>query len=256
MLSLEGRWKDMLYTSRRGLHAGLALMVIGLGACDDSTSPPSPGSMVVTTETSGFMKADGYGLVVDGVASGTIGADDEVTIPDLEPGDHQVSLADMPANCAAEDVTVTVVSEQAAPVAFDVVCTFEEPASYNIQFSRERPNLDTGEVTVCPFGICSSQESWDLYVYNSLQSDPHSVIRQNEAAGVEIAHLPGVTLSTLTEADYTGATFTADPISDPFDAGRVILIRTDVGNVFALGDPLEDTTNGRLSFSAALIVRP
>ena len=42
------------------------------------------------------------------------------------------------------------------------------------------------------------------------------------------------------------------------DAGRVILIRTDLGNVFALGNPVEDLISSPavLTFDAALIAEP
>lgn len=257
MLSLEGCWNHWPQVSRRGWHAMVALTAVSLAACGaDTVAPPTPGSIVVSTETTGFLKAEGYDLMVDGVSNGAIGANDELTISDLEPGDYQVDLGNVPDNCSTEGVTVSVESDQAAAASLAVTCTYGDPVSYTIQFNRERPNLDTGEVTVCPFGICSTQEEWDLYVYNSLSTNPHSVIRQNEATAVEIAHLPGVTLESLTEADLEGATFTTSLVSDPFDAGRVILIRTDLGNVYALGNPLEDLTSGTLNFDAALIAGP
>lgn len=258
MLS-EGYWNDLPDVSRRGRHAVVALLVIGLVACGDAGAlapDPEPGSMLIQTETTGFLKAEGYELLVDGVSNGTIGPNDEVTVSELEAGDYQVGLDGMPDNCSAEGVTVSVEAEQTAEVSLVVTCTYEEPVTYTIQFNRERPDLDAGEVTVCPFGICSTQDAWDLYVHNSLSTDPHSVIRQNQTTAVEIAHLPGVTLDGLTEADLEGATFTTELVGDPFDAGRVILIRTDLGNVYALGDPAEDLTSGTLAFAAALIARP
>lgn len=236
----------------------LLAIPITLVACGgDAAGPPSPGSIVVTTETTGFLMADGYDLMVDGVSNGTIGANDSVTVTQLDPGEHQLDLGGVPDNCNAAGDTVSVESKQTAEVSIGVTCTYAQPVNYTIQFNRERPDLDTGQITVCPFGICSAQDtSWDFYVYNDFSTDPHSVIRQNQATGVEIAHLPGVTLDSLTEADLAGATFTTDWVSDPFDSARVILIRTDLGNVYALGNPSEDLTNGTLTFDAALIAKP
>lgn len=260
MLSLEGCWNDWPHANRRGWHVVAALTAIGLAACGgDTVAPPTPGSIAVSTETTGFLQAEGYDLMVDGVSNGAIGANDETTISELEPGDYQVDLGGVPENCSTEPVTVSVESDQTADASLVVTCSYAERVTYTIQFSRQRPNLDSGnpeDIIVCPFGICSTQDDWDLYVYNSLSTDPHSVIRQNEATAVEIAHLPGVTLETLTQADLDGATFTTSQVNDPFDAGRVILIRTDVGNVYALGNPLEDLTNGTLNFDAALIAGP
>jgi hypothetical protein len=95
-----------------------------------------------------------------------------------------------------------------------------------------------------------------MYVFYNSQTTPQSVIRQNETAAVEIAHLAGVALADLTEADYAGATFGTDLVADPFDSGRVILIRTDTGQVYALGNPVEDAVALTLTFDAALIVQP
>lgn len=257
MLSLGQRWNDLPHTSRRSWPAVVALVAVGFAGCgEDTVEPPAPGTLRVTTETTGFLQADQYELFVDGVSSGSIGANDETSIPDLDPQEYELSLGQIPENCSSGGVTVSVESEQTAEVSLAVTCTYTEPLTYTIQFNRERPDLDSEQVEVCPFGICESNETWDLYVYNSLSTDPSSVIRQNQSTSTEIAHLPGVTLEGLTEADLAGATFTTDWIADPFDAGRVILIRTALGNVYALGNPSENRTNGVSTFDAALIDTP
>lgn len=257
MRNIDGCWYNETLRQHRGWHAAVALLAIGMVACSgDSSGPPAPGSILVTTETSGFLKADGYEVVVDGVSTKTIGANDEVTVSGLDPGTYFVDLGDVPGNCGADGVLVSVESEKTAAVSLAVGCTYDQPVAYSIQFSRERPDLDTGEITVCPFGICSTQEAWDLYVHSNTQTEPRSVIRQNQTTSVEIAHLPGVTLAGLTEADFEAASFTTALVADPFDSGRVILIRTNLGYVYALGDPVEDLTNNRLAFAAALIANP
>lgn len=258
MLSLEGRRNDLPHMSRRGVYAVVALMAVTLVGCDAgaAVTAPSPGSIVVTTATTGFLQADGYDLTVDGASNGAIGANDEVTISELEPGEYQVALANVPENCSADGATVSVEADQASDIAFAVVCTHAEPVSYTVGFNNRRPDLDTGQIMECPFGFCETEQEWDLYVYNNFSTDPHSVIRQNETTGVEIAHVPGVTLASLTEEDFAGATFTTSLIGDPFDANRVILMRTDQGDVYALGNPSEDVTAGTLTFDAALIATP
>ena len=250
--------------TRRGWHALVALLVIGAAACEEGggptitePDPPMPGSIVLTTETSGFMKDDSYELLVDGVSQGTIGANDQMTVEGLDPATYDVALGDVATNCAVDGASVDVAAEAEVAVSLTVTCSYDEPASYTMRFGRERPDMDDGgAVTECPFSICSTQEAWDFYVYYNGGTDPHSVIRQNQTTGVEIAHLPGVTLEALTEADVGGATFTTDLVADPFDAGRVILIRTDMGYVYALGNPVEDTDAQTLTFDAALVVVP
>lgn len=245
---------------RRGWLALVLLAAIGGAACGESTgevvNPVLPGSIVLTTETSGFLKDDSYELLVNGESKGTIGANDEMTISELDPATYEVTLSDVADNCVVDAASVPVVSEEAATIALTIACTHEEPTSYTVRFGRERPDLDTGTIHECPFSICSTDEEWDLYVYYSSQADPNSIIRQNQSTAVEIAHVAGVVLADLTEAAYQAATFGTDLVSDPFDAGRVILIRTDLGNVYALGNPVEDDTAQTLTFDAALIATP
>ncbi|HSG78988.1 MAG TPA: hypothetical protein VLD62_05350 [Acidimicrobiia bacterium] len=235
-------------------------MVIGSAGCGESdgivAGPPIPGSISLSTETSGFLKDDSYELLVDGQSQGTIGANDRMTISGLDPATYEVNLGDVASNCTVESVSVSVSPDATTEAALAIACAHSQPDAYSIRFSRGRPDLDTGELTECPFGLCPTEEGWDLYVYYSYATDPNSVIRQNQTTGVEIAHLPGVSLQDLTEADLQAATFTTNLVGDPFDAGRVILIRTDAGNVYALGNPVEDDTAQTLSFDAALIARP
>lgn len=252
---------DGIREMRRGWHALVVLaVVVGSAACDAAspTRPPAPGSIAVSTETSGFMKDDSYELLVDGQSQGTIGANDQVTVSDLDPADYEVNLGDVAANCSVTAASVPVAANETANVSLSVVCAPSEPVSYTIRFSRERPDLDTGDIIECPFGFCDSNDAWDIYAENDSGSDPHTIIRQNKTISVEIAHLPGVTLDDLTEADYQGATFTTEDVNDPFDAGRVILVRTETGNVYALGNPVEDTESitTTVTFDAALIVEP
>lgn len=257
MRILESNSYHVTHARSRGWQAAVALLAISGIACGgDSSGPAAPGSILVKTHTTGFLKAEGYQVVVDGVSSMPIGADDEVTVSGLDPGSYLVELGGSPDNCAGEGVLVSVESEATAEASLTVECSYAAPVALTIQFSRERPDLDTEAITVCSFGICSTQEEWDLYVQSNTATEPRSVIRQNQTTGVEIAHLPGVTLATLTEADFDGASFTTELIGDPFDSGRVILIRTDLGNVYALGNPSEDLTASKLTFDATLISEP
>lgn len=242
---------------RAAWRATQGLLLAGLVACgSDSAGPPAAGSIHVQIATSGFLMPAGYDLQVAGVAH-AVEASDEVTVDGLDPGEYSVALSNVPENCTADGVgAVTVTSSQTAEAALTIRCTFSEPATFTIQFSRQRPDLDTGAITVCAFGVCPNQEAWDMWIYNSTSTTPRSIVRQNQTSGVEIAHVEGVTLTGLNETHLTGAAFTTASIDVPFDAQRVILIRTDEGNVFALGDPTEDTIANTLTFSAALIAQP
>jgi hypothetical protein len=251
MLKLAARGCDRMRA--RGLWpAVVALAAMSVVACGgDASGPPKPGMIQVSTTTAGFFKPESYTLTVNGVARQAVGANDVVTLDAVDPGSHVVSLGDVPGNCSAEGATVTVQSEATATVTLAVACTFEQPAVYTIRFLNDRPNLETGEVTACTFGLCPLGSTWDLYAYENTSAEPRAEIRQHTS--VQIAHVSGVTLSELTEAHVAQATFTADMINQPFAADRVILVRKASGAVYALGNPSEDLTTvpRRMTFHAA-----
>jgi hypothetical protein len=236
----------------------LGAMAIAVGGCEANNIVlvPDPGSLVLTVETVGFMKDDSYEVLVNGESRGTVADGGQITVDELDEGTHAVTLGDLASNCAYEALDVDVESQQSTAATMAVTCTFETPVSYSLRFSRERPDLETGDITECPFSICPSGAEWDMYVHYNSSSDPHSVIRQNESDGVEIAHLAGVTLATLTEAHLMAATFTVALVGDAFDPGRVVLLRTTTGRVYALGNPSEDDTAQEATFDVALIVMP
>lgn len=244
---------------RPGLFALLSLVVAGTVACggDSVSAPPEPGSLQVTTQTSGFLKDGSYELLVNGESRGSIGANDEKTIPSLDPATYQVSLGDVAANCQVQTSVPAVVAEGAtAAVELSVTCAPEPAVPYTVRASRDRPDLETGAVVECSFGLCPSGSEWDFYVHFNSQSSPQSVVRQNQTDAVEIAHVSGVSLSQLTEAHLEGATFTTDLMTDPVAADRTVLLRTADGNVYALGNPVENTLLLTLTFDAVLIDRP
>jgi len=234
------------------------MIAIGTIACGKSdnggTAPVLPGSISVSTQTTGFAKDDSYELMVGTVDAGTIGSNDEMVVAELDPATYDVTLGDVADNCTVEAATATVAPSETTPVSMSVLCAAGESTPYSLRANRDRPDLETGVMTECSFGLCPTNEACDLYVQFNTSASPQAVIRQNQTTGVQLAHLPGVTLATITEADVTGATFTADPIDDSFDAGRVILVKTDTGAIYGLGNPVENKILLTLAFDAVLLV--
>ena len=258
----NGRARDMCHAPWKRSRLAALLLTFAVASCGESTEeiigPPLPGSLVLATETSGFLQDDSYELFVNGESQGTIGANDEMTLADLDPATYEVALGDVADNCVvdATAVAVEVASEETAAAAVTVVCAPAAPVSHTIRESRDRPDMDTGTMVECSFGLCPSDDAWDFYTDFDSQSDPQATIVQNVGIGVEVAHLSGVTLATLTEADYESATFSAEAASGPFGAEDVVLVRTDQGAVYALGNPEETTLTLTLTFDAVQIVLP
>lgn len=233
-------------------------MLAGTLACGDegATAPPEPGSLQVTTQTSGFLQDSSFELLVNGQSRGSIGANDQKTVGELDPATYQVSLGDVAANCQTQAVPAVVGEGATAAVELSISCDPEPAEAYTVRASRDRPDLETGDVVECSFGLCPSGSEWDFYVHFDSQNDPQSVIRQNQTDAVEIAHLPGVSLADLTEEHLNGATFTTELLPESLASDRTVLVRTDDGNVYALGNPDENTLMLTLTFDAVLIARP
>jgi len=67
--------------------------------------------------------SDGYYLAVGSSAPQRIGINADVTTTDLPPGDYSVLLSDIAPACRADStLTVTVHSEETAPVEIGVTC--------------------------------------------------------------------------------------------------------------------------------------
>src|SRR4051812_42532667 len=87
---------------RLTIAATVAAMTIecGGGGDGDVTVPPSPGTLVITTSTSGEEPdADGYSVQIDGGAAQAIGVAATFTTPEVSAGTHSVQLAGLAANC-------------------------------------------------------------------------------------------------------------------------------------------------------------
>jgi len=239
----------------RGALVGLITFgIVACGTSDSGTDPELPGSLSVHTQTSGFQQDDTYELLVDGVSAGTIGANDDFMISELDPATYELALSDVADNCSFDgSASATVVAGETADVGLTVSCAPADPTPYSIRANRDRPDLETATLTECSFGLCPSNDAWDIYVQFVSANNPQAVIRQNTVTGVGLAHVPGRTLGTLTAADVDGATFSVDPIDDSFDANRVILVKTDTGAIYGLGNPVENTILLTFTFDAVLL---
>jgi len=93
-----------------------------------------------------------------------------------------------------------------------------------------KPHVQRGRVILRPLGA-----------FNGARS-VHSVVFHNQT-GDQIAHLRGRSFSSVTSDDVATAAFQTGLIDEPFDNTRAILIRTQGGAVYAIGNPVETATN-------------
>jgi subtilisin-like proprotein convertase family protein len=117
----------MIYV--RGTTFPLVFSLAFVAACngdDDGTSPPTTGSLEVTTSTTGDdLDPDGYTVTVDGGTSQSVGINGSTAFAQVATGDREVELTGLAANCSVTGVnprTVTVAGGGTASTSFDVPC--------------------------------------------------------------------------------------------------------------------------------------
>jgi hypothetical protein len=103
-----------------------AVSWLGCGGDGSDLTGPKPGSLDVTTVTSGpEPDADGYTLSIDGAAPEAIAVNASRHTEGMVPGPHSVALAGLAGNCTVgtgTGVTVEVAEGAAAAVRFEVAC--------------------------------------------------------------------------------------------------------------------------------------
>ena len=99
---------------------------LGCGGGGSDLGDPEPGSLDVTTITSGpEPDVDGYTLSIDGAAPEAISVNASRHTEGVVPGPHTVALAGLAGNCVVATgtgVTVEVIAGAAAAVRFEVAC--------------------------------------------------------------------------------------------------------------------------------------
>lgn len=94
-------------------------------------APSSPGTLQVDTSTTGDdIDPDGYSVSVTGQTSQAVGVNGSVSFPNLTPGNYQVQLTGVAANCTvagSNPRTVAVPGGGTATTTFTVTCEGEPP---------------------------------------------------------------------------------------------------------------------------------
>jgi hypothetical protein len=109
---------------------------------------------------------------------------------------------------------------------------------YQLRYETDFLDFDADTVVSCP-RACAFPDGTDLKVLFDPAGDVHAIVAPNGGAGVEIAEIAGGEFVAVSAADAGTATFTSTTSGILFDRTRVILIRTDQGAVFKLGNPVE-----------------
>jgi hypothetical protein len=146
------------------MRIATALLVGLLTACasGDDTGPGGVEAGIrLSTKTTGTSPDDnGYTIMVDGTAHGTIGPNDSVTVTDVQTGDHMVELSQIQFNCAtlgAFTRPVTLSAGTGAAVDYSVQC--DDPSRSRVSYST---NIFDAEIFVANADGTDPQSLTDL----------------------------------------------------------------------------------------------
>ena len=122
-------------SNRRCVQVVFCLSALASACESDPTPPePAPGALELTVRTTGHdPDPDGYTVTVDAGSPLTAAINDTVTIPDLDPGSHTVTLAGLADNCTLETpapLEVTVPGAAGAAANVEITCA----AIYTLAF--------------------------------------------------------------------------------------------------------------------------
>lgn len=127
---------------------------------------------------------------------------------------------------------------------FDIA---EVTGRYAMRYETETLDLDAGAKVSCSGAGCPAAQDFRV-AYNSVTTIHSRVFHQSART---IAHLAGRTFSSVHLTDTAGVAFSTSVIDQPFDNTRTVLLRTDAGNIYKLGNPVEFGTADSVRFNVA-----
>ena len=119
---------------------------------------------------------------------------------------------------------------------------FTETLAYETQ------GLDLDSGTVIGAALPGAEEADIRFAYNALQS-PSAVLVPGAIEGIELAYLWDVAFDGVTAESMDGLSFSPEVIDMPLAAGDTILVRTESGSVFKIGNALVLDTGVTFDFS-------
>ncbi len=120
-------------------------------------------------------------------------------------------------------------------------------ASATLGFEGQGLDLDTGAVVNAGPGHVGESTGVDILIVYNADVVPHSVAVP-AGEGVEISFLDNTPFANVTAASVSGLTFTSDPANLPLELNDTVVVRTDAGTLFKLGNAVEDGTSVTISY--------
>ena len=99
-------------------------------------------------------------------------------------------------------------------------------------------NLDAGTLADALTEDLTTPAGADVQLAYNADRTPHAVVFP-VGEGVELAFVAGVGFDGISSSDVSNLAFSTEPIDLPFSANDCVVIRTDQGAVFKLGNATE-----------------
>ncbi|MEA2712996.1 MAG: hypothetical protein QOK27_957 [Gemmatimonadales bacterium] len=221
---------------RPGIGALFLLSALGVHACGggDLTTPPTTGTLEVTTSTTGDQPdPDGYTVQVDAEPAQLIGSAATLRITEVAAGSHTIQLSGVAANCTVSSDnprTVSVTAGEATAVTFAVACSAApSTGSLEVTSSIGGPSTDADGYTVTldgvdrgPLGVSAAA------TLTGLTPGSHVVGLSGVAANCEVSEDNPRTVTIVASASITVAFFVtcAEP---PPEAGTLRITTVTTG---------------------------
>jgi hypothetical protein len=116
-----------------------------------------------------------------------------------------------------------------------------------LDFETQVLDLDTGTVTEQIPGLFDDTEGADVLIGYHADRIPHAVV-MTAGEGVTLAIITGVSYNSVIAADVAGLSFSAEVIDQPLEATDTVVVKTDAGATFKLGNAVEDEVGVTFSY--------
>lgn len=120
-------------------------------------------------------------------------------------------------------------------------------ASETLEFETQGLDLDSGTVVEATPGQVVEENQVDFFISYNADVVPHAILIP-ATEHVEMAFLSGVAFPDVTVDSISGLTFTADTVDEPLGQYDTVILRTDTGLVFKLGNAVESETSVTVSY--------
>ena len=217
---------------RLTLALAVSAAAVHCGGGEGVTVPPAPGTLEITTSTSGVEQdADGYSVQIDGGPTRPIGAEATLTTPDVSPGTHTVQLGEVAANCTISGDnprTVSVSAGETTTVGFAATCN-ATTGSLSITAATSGPSPDPDGYTISIDGADRGTLAVNAAVtISGLVPGSHLVGLSGVAANCQIQGENAQTV-TISAGANASVVYTITCATPPPGAGSLRVITTTSG---------------------------